>query len=74
MLSPIWKVAAAQPSPNLHELVFTLMALPRSETEPFTGGGKEDNRQWEHLACAEATHCKMPAGYTVVIDWLKRAE
>lgn len=50
------------------------MALPRSETEPFTGGGKEENRQWEHLACAEATHCKMPAGYTVVIDWLKRAE
>lgn len=74
MLTPICKVAAAQPSPSLNELVLTLMAFPRSETEPFTRGGKEENRQWEHLARAEATHCKMPAGHTVVIDWLKRAE
>lgn len=35
---------------------------------------KEENRHWEHLATVEATHCKMPAGYTVVIDWLTRAE
>lgn len=50
------------------------MVLPRSEREPFSGGGKEENRQWEHLARAEATHCKMPAGDMVVIDWLTRAE
>lgn len=49
------------------------MALPRSETEPLSGG-KEENKHWEHLARAEATHCKMPAGYTVVIAWLTRAE
>lgn len=74
MLTAIWKVAAAQPSPNLNDPVCTQMVLPRSEREPFSGGGQEENRHWEHLARAEATHCKMPAGYTVVIDWLTRAE
>lgn len=35
-------------------------------------GGKEEKRHWVHLACAEARHFKMPAGYTVVTDWLTR--